>query len=771
MEVESIPVPKKRRKHDPGLKVPAGAEGARSRENAPVSGHPGAPGQVSFSPPISAPGAQGKVHRGGLLRAAWRNAKVFSGPAADSGGAGEPPTLLWPRWLVLRAVGLVFVFIFAGILTEGQALIGPYGIAPLASYFAELKRIEPSAVAAFFKAPGLFWLGTSAGMVTALAWAGLLAAIAVVLNLWPRLTLFASWLVFLSFVTSWGEFSPAQLDGLMLEAALLCVAFAPAGLRPGLGAASPPRPIAVFVMRWMLFRVMVESGIVKLLSDDPHWRQLTAMDVMYETSPSPTVLGFWVHQLPHAYHVFEIAFTFAAELLAPALAVFGGRRGRWIAFVLWTLLQIGIQLTCNFGWLNTAAVGLGLLLLDDQMLLAAAEKLRLPRLRRTLAERIARHPFPDLPSWRLYGLRAALGLHFSLTVIYFARACGVPIDSAPPVLSRPLNFFAEFRSANGYHLYANFDPAHFQVDLEGSNDAGKTWRTYPLRYLPQAVDRRPPFTAPYFARFEATLQIQSTKTRPNSVFRLVAAHLLARTPAVITLFEGDPFPDRPPTIVRMRLYRLTFVDRETHRRTGHYWHKEFAGDYLPAIYLDERGGFASFDLKEADAVLTAGNVPRALALYEQQYRLGNLDAGYRMADLLTRGEGVPAQLGRVFAIFSDLADRGEVKALHNLGICYEQGIGVAPNTAKAAEYYRAAAGSGNLASIYALGVLAAEDRLVPRDDVEGLAFLLRATQQATGDDPLARFIREEGPPRAKQLAERMSAGDIAKARQRANEGR
>jgi len=52
------------------------------------------------------------------------------------------------------------------------------------------------------------------------------------------------------------------------------------------------------------------------------------MDVMYETSPSPTILGYWAHQLPHAYHVFEIAFTFAAELVAPLLAVFAGRRGR-----------------------------------------------------------------------------------------------------------------------------------------------------------------------------------------------------------------------------------------------------------------------------------------------------------------------------------------------------------------------------------------------------------------------------------------------------------
>ena len=39
------------------------------------------------------------------------------------------------------------------------------------------------------------------------------------------------WLAFVSFVGAWGEFTPAQVDNLMLEAGLLCIPFAPAGLR------------------------------------------------------------------------------------------------------------------------------------------------------------------------------------------------------------------------------------------------------------------------------------------------------------------------------------------------------------------------------------------------------------------------------------------------------------------------------------------------------------------------------------------------------------
>lgn len=765
MEVESIPVPKKRRKHDPGPSLPAG-QGHRGKP--PSSGAHPVPGLADSAKPNRA--AVGTAGRGGL-RAAWRNAQEFSGLAGEAAGSNGMATLLWPRWLVLRAVGLVFVFVFAGIVVEGRALVGPLGVSPLATYFAQLRQLEPGVLAAFCKAPSLFWLNSGAAMVSVLAWTGMLAAIALVLNFWPRLMLFLCWLVFLSFVATWGEFSPAQLDRLILEVGVLCLPFAPRGLRPGLGANSPPRPIAVFMMRWMLFRVMVESGVVKLISDDPHWRNLTAMDVMYETSPSPTVLGFWVHQLPHGYHVFEIAFTFAAELLAPALAIFGGRRGRWIALGLWALLQVGIELTCNFGWLNFAALGLGLLLLDDRMVMSVVEKLRRPWLTRMIVERMTPPVPPVVTGWRLHGLRTALGLHFLLTIYYFAKACGVPVESAPAIVRRPVEFFAEFRSANGYYLYANFDEVHFQVDFEGSNDAGKTWRTYEYRHVPQSADRVPPFTAPRFARFETTLQIQSSKVRPSSVFSLIAAHLLVRSPEVATLFRADPFPDHPPAIVRMRRYRLRFVDGETHRKTGAYWRKEFADDYLPAMYLPEQGGLATFSLEEAEAAWRAGNSGKAVALFERQYRLGNLDAGYRLADVFSRGEGIPAQPGKVFAIFSELAERGEVKAMHNLGLCYEHGIGVPVNLPKAVEFYRAGAARGNLASVYALGALAAEDRLVPRNDVEGLAFLLRATREAKGEDPLARFIREQGPLQARRLMERMPAEDVAQARQRAGGGR
>jgi hypothetical protein len=516
-----------------------------------------------------------------VLRIAWRQIKDFSALGGDA-------TYLWPRWIVLRAVGLVYLLIFWGILVEGRALIGPHGLAPVEGYCAMLRTIFPNSIERFIRAPSLFWLSSGPAMIAVLPWCGLAAAIALVLNLWPRLALFACWAAFLSYVSTWHLFSPTIIDQLMLETALLSIVFAPAGLRPGLGAASPPRTLAVFMMRWLLFRIMFGSGLIKVFAGDSHWRDLSALDVMYETSPAPTILGYYDHHLPHAWHVGEIALTLAAEILAPLLAVFGGRRGRWVALGLWVALQGGIQLTGNFGWLNTAAIALGVLLLDDQMLAAAARKLRLP----ALADRFGPRPGPAVAidrSWRTHGVAALLWLQFGLSIYFFVPAAtGNPELGIPSPRSNPIEYlFRDFRFANAYLPFASFPTAKYEVEFAGSNDGGATWRPYLFRYKPQLEDHISPFLAPRFARFESSLQLALYQQSP--VLVEVARQLLLRNTDVIHLFQADPFPDRPPTYVRIAVFQFNFTDLPTHRETGRYWTKGYVADFTQPISLDEEG--------------------------------------------------------------------------------------------------------------------------------------------------------------------------------------
>jgi len=51
-----------------------------------------------------------------------------------------------------------------------------------------------------------------------------------------------------------------------------------------------------------VFRLNFLSGAVKLLSHDPTWRNLTALDFHFYTQPLPTVLAWYADKLPQSIH-------------------------------------------------------------------------------------------------------------------------------------------------------------------------------------------------------------------------------------------------------------------------------------------------------------------------------------------------------------------------------------------------------------------------------------------------------------------------------------
>ena len=694
------------------------------------------PGDTAATRPITPPRA--------LLARAWHEAKEFS-------GLGLEATYLWPRWLVLRAVGLVFILVFAGIISDAQVLIGPAGLNPISENLGQYQREFSGAFTAFIHAPSLFWFNSGAGTIAALGWGGLLAAVALTLNLGPRLALFVCWVVLLSFVNAWGIFSGSQVDQLMLETALLCLPFAPPGLRPGLGAKSPPHPLALFMMRWLLFRVMFEDGLIKLIAGDEHWWGFTAMDVFYETAPFPTVLGFLDHQLPHAWHGAELALTFVAELLAPLLALFAGRRGRWFAIATWTALQVGIQLTNNFGWLNTASVGLGLLLLDDQMLGDLATKLRSARLAAFVSVPASTAPAPTMIPWRLGLLRVGLWTHFAFTLFAFTYTCRGAIRGSAVELPAAFQPITAWRSANTYTLYASFLPYRFAVEFEGSNDGGETWRTFDYRYQPQRENQISPFVAPWYPRFEATLQIQANRAEPSPLYATVATHLLQRTPASQSLFIRDPFPDRPPALIRIRGYQLSFVDLATHRTTGNYWRKQIQGDYLPLMYLNEHGGIAT--------AVSALEVVRAHALH------GNRNAQNKLGTAYAYGEDVPRDPVEAVRWFRRAAEQGHPLAQFFLGLSYAEGQGVPRDWAVAADYYRRSAEQGYPLAQLNLGFMHARGEGRPVDETEALVWFDLAARSGHPDAIKAKaaFERRVGAERAASALRRseLLAAEIA----------
>jgi lipase maturation factor 1 len=472
---------------------------------------------------------------------------------------------LWARWLFLRALGLIFFSAFYSLAFQIQGLIGERGILP-ADYYLHQISSSLGPIERIWYAPTLFWINASDTALALVIVAGIVASVLLVFNVWPKLTVAACTLLFLSCIGALQDFSSYQSDGMLLEAGFLSFFFAPRRIRPGLGASDPPSRSSLFMLRWEWFRIYFESGLVKILSGDQSWRNFTAMDDYYQNGPLPSWMGWYVQQLSHWYHASTVVFTFLAELVL-VWAVFLPRRIRVASFFILTALQIGIITTANYAFLNYLVLVLGVLLLDDRTLAKVGfPVVQLAPREPTSRSRIKRRVEAGI-----------LGVAFYTTIVAFL------IGRSSSILALPHRLLAPFRIANAYGLFAVMTPARYEIEFQGSND-GTNWVAYPFRYKPQDPNERPGFYAPYQPRFEWNLWFASLASwQQNPWVVLTEERLLEGSPDVLGLFRRDPFNGKPPAIIRTVLWQYWFTDLATKNKTGAWWRRRELGPFSPSV--------------------------------------------------------------------------------------------------------------------------------------------------------------------------------------------
>ena len=444
------------------------------------------------------------------------------------------------RWLWLRALGLIFFSAFYSLLFQIHGLIGPNGILPAREFLPALRQF--TGWKAFWLAPTLLWISTSDAMLDVIVWVGIAASVAIVANVFPRIAIAVAGICFLSFIGAAQDFASYQSDGMLLEAALLSLFLG--------SKKEPPTRAAVFMLQWEWFRIYFESGVVKILSGEQQWRDLTAMDKYYENGPLPTWIGWHVQQWPHSFHAFTAALTLVVELLVVWLLFFP-KKSKLIAFCITTPLQIGIILTANYAFLNYLVLALGVWLLESVAAPASDAGGRSGR-RYTQA--------------------------FVLPVLFITTVASFMAPNFPTV-----RLLEPFRVANSYGLFAVMTRARYEIEFQGTRD-GTHWVAYPFRYKPQDPMKPPGIYAPYQPRFEWNLWFASLGTWESNRWVLnTEARLLENEPSVLKLFAGNPFAAAPPTTVRAVQWQYWFTTREEHRRTGAWWRRELIGDYAPAV--------------------------------------------------------------------------------------------------------------------------------------------------------------------------------------------
>ena len=127
---------------------------------------------------------------------------------------------LWARWISLRALGLIFFSAFYSLAFQIHGLIGARGLLPVSGYLDVIRSALPSIKRLWF-APSMFWVGASDRVLTIVVAAGIVCSLLVVVNVWPRVTIALSTLLFLSCIATLQDFSSYQFDGMLLEAGVV----------------------------------------------------------------------------------------------------------------------------------------------------------------------------------------------------------------------------------------------------------------------------------------------------------------------------------------------------------------------------------------------------------------------------------------------------------------------------------------------------------------------------------------------------------------------
>lgn len=490
--------------------------------------------------------------------------------------------------IFLRTLALTHAIAFVSFWSQLSGLIGPRGILPANTFLTAIRA--QFGASAFFELPTLAWLFGADKFLHLLCAFGVIAASLLFAGITPALCLAVLWACYLSLVGVGQIFLGFQWDALLLEVTLFAIFLTPRSRRLPWRGIEPSR-IARLLLTWLLFRLMLLSGVVKLTSGDPTWRDLTALTFHFETQPLPNPLAWWAHQLPESYHRAACTGLFVIELVVP-LFLFAPRALRHNAALLLASLQIIIALTGNYTFFNLLTFALCLLSLDDAWWHRVLPRHFLHH------QTIPPHPSPapatDASQRTVTVTRSFTTINAiaALAVVLYTSLQALPslgLSAHVPDWFRSVTArVAPFRSLNNYGLFAVMTTSRPELIIEGSNDA-REWLPYELPDKPGDLARRPTFVAPHQPRLDWQLWFAALgQPQHNRWVHSLCEHLLRGTPQVLHLFAYNPFPDAPPRYIRVVRYDYRFTSRADRERTDHWWHRAPTDYYVPPASLIQR---------------------------------------------------------------------------------------------------------------------------------------------------------------------------------------
>jgi hypothetical protein len=465
----------------------------------------------------------------------------------------SPATYWRSRFLFERALALIYLVAFLVAANQFVPLLGEHGLLPVPEFVRQVP---------FRAAPSVFYFMPTDAAFRVAAWLGVALA-ALALSPFPARNALAHgalwgalWALYLSFVNVGQTFYGFGWETLLLEAGFLAIFLG--------GTSDEPQIVLNWLWRWLVFRVMVGAGLIKLRGD-PCWRDLTCLDYYFETQPMPNALSWHFHWLPAAVHHAGVLINHFVELAVP-FGLFGPQPIAAIAALLIIAFQLMLIVSGNLSWLNWLTIVLAIPAIDDRWL----------------------HWVPVNCKFTIVNLQ--------LRRITIALAVVVGLLSIPPVLnllsSQQLmnTSFEPLHLVNTYGAFGSITRQRTEIVVEGTSDralsAQTVWNEYEFKGKPGDTAQRPSQVAPYHLRLDWLMWFAAME-RPGDEawFDPLLDKLLVGDAATLGLLRTNPFPEKPPQFVRAELYAYNFTTPEERKQSGRWWKRVLIGEYWPPLSL------------------------------------------------------------------------------------------------------------------------------------------------------------------------------------------
>ncbi len=471
----------------------------------------------------------------------------------------EPAQYHLSTQIFLRLSGCIYLAAFVSFGVQITGLIGTEGVLPLEQYLPQLEQYLGAK--AYWQTPMLFWFYLSDGVLQLTCLLGAFLSCLLIFNFFPRMVLILLYLLYLSLYYAGQTFMTFQWDLLLLETGFLAI-FLPSGSR-----------LVIWLYRWLLFRFMFLGGLVKIISRDPNWDGLTALNYHFETQPLPTAAAWYAHHLPEPLLMTGVALTLIVELILPFF-IFFPRRFRMVAACCFIVFQSLIILTGNYNFFNLLTIIICLFLFDD-----AAIKSCLPGRLISLFAVQQKNTRYQTPGYIV--IPVALVILFS-SIEQMHTLMNPRHQAALSIVTR---IILPWHITQNYGPFATMTTVRHEIVIEGSQD-GLTWKEYHFKYKPGDVSLKPRRVILHQPRLDWQMWFAAlSRPEQNPWFQNLLYQLLLDSRPVTGLLASNPFPDEAPALVRARYYEYHFTTPEKRKSTGQWWTRQLVADYYPPIRL------------------------------------------------------------------------------------------------------------------------------------------------------------------------------------------